>query len=370
MPRPDPRVALGPIALKHPLVCGAAEQLVTEEALRAAIDAGAAAVVAKSANETPEGRHQWRAAEHVTLDARWQVVPEGTAAPGSSIFNRSGLQPDPWPEWVATLARADAYAAEHDAYVVPSLIPADLDALVGLVGDLERAGLRWIELNLSAPHAREARDGVIRRPADPATVAEIVGRVRAATSLPLTAKLTAETDDVVALAAAARDAGADIVAMTGRFMGFLPDPATRRPLLGTFGAISGTWSLPLALRWVAKTRIALGAELPLVGTNGARCGEDVARFLLAGASAVQIATAALVEGPGAVTRIRDELLAYLEQQGVSAAEIVGEAADHVQSYADVTAAADARAAVDGGTGDGRPHDGPATDPDAVDGSTT
>lgn len=341
MPPPDLSVRLGPLQLAHPVIAGAGEHLASEAGLLAALDAGAAAVVAKSANETADGRIQWRAAEHVTLDARWRVVPEGTAEAGSSIFNRSGLQPDPWPQWVATMARCDARAAARGAYVVPSLIPADLDALDALVDDLESAGLRWLELNLSAPHAGEARPGVIRRPADPRSVAEIAGRVRARTRLPLTVKLTAESDDLVALAAAARDAGADVVAMTGRFMGFLPEPATRRPLLGTFGAISGTWSLPLALRWVAKARIALGPQLPLVGTGGVRSGEDVARFLLAGARAVQVSTAVLVEGPPAIARIRRELSDYLAGQGLSAAAIVGEAADHVRGYGDVAAAGEA-----------------------------
>lgn len=330
-------VELGPLRLRNPLIAGAGEHLATEAAIRAAVDAGAAAVIAKSANETDAGRRQWRARAHVTLDAGWREVPEGTAGPGSSIFNRSGLQPDPWEDWVTALARVDAHAAAQGAWVVPSLIPADLDRLAAMIGELEAAGLRWIELNLSAPHAGEAQRGVIRRPADPTAVAEIVRRARAATDLPLTAKLTAESDDLVALAAAARDAGADVVAMTGRYMGFLPDPATRRPVLGTFGAISGTWTLPLAARWLAKTRIAAGPGLPLVGTGGARSGEDVARLMLAGASAVQVATAPMIEGVGALTRIRDELAAYLAGQGIGATELIGEATDHVQGYADVIA---------------------------------
>ena len=342
MAMPDLSVQVGPVRLAHPVVAGAGEHLADEAGLRAAVDAGAAAVVAKSANETQDGRIQWAAATHVTLDASWDVASEGTTAPGSSIFNRSGLQPDPWPDWVAAMARCDVYAAAAGAYVVPSLIPADLDALDALIDDLARAGLRWIELNLSAPHAGEARPGVIRRPADPRTVTEIVARARMRTTLPLTVKLTAETDDVTGLAAAARDAGADIVAMTGRFMGFLPDLDTRRPVLGTFGAISGTWSLPLALRWVAKTRIALGPDVPLIGTGGARSGADVARFLLAGARAVQVATAPLVEGPGAFGRIRDELSAYLVEQRLPAAAIIGEAADHVRSYGDFVARAGGR----------------------------
>lgn len=334
---PELAVQLGPIRLAHPVLAGAGEHLVDEEQLRAAVDAGAAAVVAKSANETPEGRAQWQAAEHVTLDERWRAAARPTAGPGSSILNRSGLQPDPWDSWVAVLARADRHAAAHGSWVVPSLIPADLDALGGLVADLAQAGLRWIELNLSAPHAAEARDGVIRRPSDPQAVREIVARARAATTLPLTAKLTAESADLVALAAAARDGGADVVAMTGRHMGFLPDPVTRRAVLDSFGAISGTWTLPLVARWVAKTRLSLGADAPIVGTGGARSGEDVARLMLAGSSAVQVSTACLVEGPGALTRIRDELARYLAEHDLDAVDIVGEAADHARTYAEAAA---------------------------------
>jgi dihydroorotate dehydrogenase (NAD+) catalytic subunit len=118
----------------------------------------------------------------------------------------------------------------------------------------------------------------------------------------------------------------------GRHMGFLPDLETREPLLGSFGGYSGPWALPLSLRWVAKTRLALGREVPLVGTNGARNGLDVARFLLAGASAVQVATSVIAEGFGAITRMVDELTSYLERQGVNARDVVGEAADRSISY--------------------------------------
>jgi dihydroorotate dehydrogenase (NAD+) catalytic subunit len=148
---------------------------------------------------------------------------------------------------------------------------------------------------------------------------------------------------VVALAAAARDAGADAICLTGRHLGFLPDPETRRPVLGTFGAIGGGWALPLALRWVAKTRRALGPDVPLIATGGIRTGLDVARALLAGASAVQVATVPFTEGPAGITRLRDELAAYLERTDVGASAIVGEAADGALTYEQAAAAAaDAR----------------------------
>jgi dihydroorotate dehydrogenase (NAD+) catalytic subunit len=329
---PDLRVQLGPLALRNPLICGAGEHTATLERLTGVIDAGAAAVVAKSANETEAGRRQAAATAVAFLDAAHdQVGPDGTA----SIFNRSGLVAQEWPQWLETLAQADEHARRQGAYVAASVIPGDTNELPGLAADVERAGLRWLELNLSAPHAGEAEAGAIERPSDPARVQQLTSGVRGASSIPLSVKLPAETADAVALARAARDAGANVVVVPGRHMGFLPDLETRRPVLGTFGAISGPWSLPLTLRWVAKTRSALGTELPVVGTNGARDGGDVARFLLAGAHAVQVATAVIVEGPAAITRMLAELSAYLERQGVDAREIVGEAADATISYAEV-----------------------------------
>jgi dihydroorotate dehydrogenase len=334
MPVPDLAVRLGELALKSPVVCGAGEHVAGEAALRAAVDAGAAAVVAKSANESEDGRRQWEVREHVLLDSRRQVVERESAAE-VSLFNRSGLVPYPWEEWLAILARADSHAREHGSYVVASLIPADPEALPGLAADVESAGIRWLELNLSAPHAGESRPGAVRRADTPEGAETLTAAVRGAVSLPLTVKLSGDGADVVALAAAARRAGADHLAMTGRHMAFVPDLDTRRPVLGTFGAIGGDWALPLTMRWLAKTRLALGPDVPLVGTGGARDGRDVARLMLAGATAVQVATCVIVEGFGALGRMTDELGAYLEEQGLDAREVVGEAADAATTYEEI-----------------------------------
>lgn len=318
---PELAVRLGELPLKHPVMCGSGEHLADAEGLRAAVDAGAAAVVAKSANESESARRQWEVRQHTMI--------------GDSYFNRSGLVPVPWEDWLETLAAADAYARENGSYVVASLIPGGPAALPGLAADVEAAGLRWLELNLSAPHSGESRPGSVARAHGAADAAAATAAVREAISIPLTVKLTGESGDVLALARAAREAGADHVAMIGRHMAFMPDLETRRPVLGTFGAIGGPWGLPLALRWVAKTRLALGADVPLIGTNGARSGGDVARFLLAGATAVQVATSVIVEGFGAVNRLVEELRVYLTEQGVDAQDIVGEAADAAMTYEEV-----------------------------------
>jgi dihydroorotate dehydrogenase (NAD+) catalytic subunit len=334
MPVPDLAVHVGSLPLKSPVICGAGEHVAGESALRAAVDAGAAAVVAKSANESEDGRRQWDVREQVLLE-RARAVVEPSSAEGLSIFNRSGLVPLPWDEWLGVLARADAHARARAAYVVASIIPADPGALPTLAAEVESAGVRWLELNLSAPHAGESRPGSVVRADTPEGAAALTAAVREAVSIPLTVKLSGDGADVVALAAAAHAAGADHVAMTGRHMAFVPDLATRRPVLGTFGAIGGEWALPLTMRWVAKTRLAAGPELPIIGTNGVRDGGDVARLLLAGASAAQVATSVIVEGFGALERITEELSAYLARENLDAVELVGQAADAVVTYEEV-----------------------------------
>jgi dihydroorotate dehydrogenase len=327
---PELGMQLGPVRLKHPVVCASGEHVSTLEQLKAAVDAGASAVVAKSANESEAGRRQWEARTLIHVDDDWRETDAST--PGASTLNRSGLVPTQWEEWVELLAEADEHARARESWVVASVIPADAENLGDLARDVERAGIRWLELNLAAAHSGEATPGAIERPGDPRRVGELVERVRGAVSIPVSVKLTAEQYDLVASASAARASGADVLVMMGRHMGFLPDPETRRPVLGTFGGYSGPWALPLTLRWVAKTRLKLGADVPLIGSNGARSGLDVARFLLAGASAVQIATSVIDEGFEAIGRMTSELTTYLAGQGVDASAVVGEAADNAISY--------------------------------------
>ena len=146
-------------------------------------------------------------------------------------------------------------------------------------------------------------------------------------------KLTGLSTNLPALALAARAGGADAVVMMGRFMGLLPDLDSMAPVLGSSAAYSGPWALPIVCRFLALSRQAAGAELPLLGTNGIRSGEDVARMALAGASAVEALSVVMLEGFGALTRIIRELDDLLAARTVDFAALVGRAADRLGSYA-------------------------------------
>ena len=303
--------------------------------MRAAIDAGAGAVVAKSINESEAAKRQLEVADYVLLDDDWRPIAWDAQAPrGASLLCRSGLVQEPFDRWLATLAEVDRDARASDCVLVASLILADLEETVRMARAVEQAGLRWLEVNIGAPHGGEATPGAIVVEKDAERVASITRRLRGAVSLPLSIKLTGETEHLLELVGAARDGGADAVVIAGRFLGFLPDLATRKPVLGTFGAIGGGWALPLTLRWVAKARQRFGPELALIGTNGARGGEDVARFLLSGARGVEMGSIVMIEGYGAIQRSIRELQAFAEREGLaSIEEVIGAAADAARSYA-------------------------------------
>jgi len=327
-------VSVGSIALKSPLVCGSGEHLMYAQGIRQALAAGAAAVVAKSVNESEAARRQIERTDYVLLDSQWRKLPWDFRPPeDASLFCRSGLSLQAFDEWLPMVAALDREAKAKDAYVIASLVLADLDRCVEMARAIEAAGLRILELNVGAPHGNEAAPGAIVLERDAARVRTIVGRVRAAVRMPLWVKLTGQSEDVAALALAAKEAGADAVTVMGRFIALVPDVETLAPMLGTQAAFGGPWALPLTCRWLAQSRKKLGRDFPLLATNGARSGLDIARFMLAGASAVQVSSAVFTGGFDAISRMTSEFSDYLERKSLAAPDLVGRAADQIGTYA-------------------------------------
>jgi dihydroorotate dehydrogenase (NAD+) catalytic subunit len=324
---------LGRIRLKNPIICASSEFTMTLEGIQAALQAGAGAVIAKSVNEAPGAARQLDIAEYVMLNSGWTISPWEWAEVDASLFCRSGLAQAPLDQWLAMLARADREARTHDAYVAGSITVAAAAPAARIAAAMEAAGLRWIELNLSAPHGREAVDGAVRQVGDAEAVHDYVRAVREATTVPLTVKLTAQTADPLALAERAIAAGADMLVLMGRFQGFMPDIETMQPILGSAGAIGGRWALPLTLYWISRCFKALPPGTPLLATNGVRIGDDVIRALLSGARGVEIASAVLTHGAGVMGEMLAGLEAYCARKGIPRLdEIVGRAADAALGY--------------------------------------
>ncbi len=180
------------------------------------------------------------------------------------------------------------------------------------------SGLTALELNLSCPNVAGGVDFAV----DPAVTGRVVRRVREVCPLPLIAKLTPNVTNIVPIAQAAADAGADAVSLVNTFVGMAVDWRRRRPVLGNVtGGLSGPAIKPLALRLVWQT--ARSVKIPIIGVGGIATTDDVMEFLVAGATAVQLGTVNFLD-PTASVRVVEQPPARRAQLGAGArAEVVG-----------------------------------------------
>ena len=177
----------------------------------------------------------------------------------------------------------------------------------------------WLEVNISCPnvHGGGAAFG-----ADPRTAAAVTRAVRDVTKKPVIMKLSPAAADIAAVARACQEAGADGVSLINTLPGMRIDLKRRRPLLanGT-GGMSGPGIFPLAVRMVYQVYEAV--DIPIVGMGGVTTAEDVIELMLAGAAAVGVGAANLVE-PYACKTIIENLPAVMERYGMeNLTEIIG-----------------------------------------------
>jgi dihydroorotate dehydrogenase (NAD+) catalytic subunit len=252
----------------------------------------------------------------VTRQPRAGNRPPRTVETPSGMLNAIGLDNDgiehfivhhlPYLRTLPTAILANVAGKSEDEFV-------EMAELLG-----KQEGLAGLELNLSCPNVAGGLDFAT----DAKIAGRIVSRVRAVCSLPLLAKLTPNVTDVVPIAAAAAEAGADGVSLVNTFVGMAIDWRRRRPVLGNgTGGLSGPAIKPLALRMVWQ--VARQVRVPVLGIGGIGTVDDVMEFLVAGASAVQLGTVNFYD-PTACERIARKLpeaLAFLGMQSVK--EVVG-----------------------------------------------
>ncbi|UPU37960.1 dihydroorotate dehydrogenase [Geomonas paludis] len=173
------------------------------------------------------------------------------------------------------------------------------------------AGVAGIEVNISCPNVKQ---GGIVFGTDPGAAQEVVSLVKRNTSKPLIVKLSPNVTDVVLMAKACADAGADALSLINTLTGMAIDLDRRRPVLANVtGGLSGPAIKPVALRMVWQ--VAKAVKLPLIGIGGIMNGRDALEFMLAGATAIQVGTASFLD-PSAAQRIAGEMEQYLVENGI------------------------------------------------------
>jgi len=204
-------------------------------------------------------------------------------------------------------------AVVKDTPLICSIFAADAEGFAELARMARDAGAHAVELNLSCPHAKGFGMEVGSRPE---SVREITSAVKGACALPVFVKLTPNTSDVRALAAAAEDAKADAIVAINTLRAMKIDLGFRRPVLASnsgVGGLSGPVVLPVGVRCVYEIYDAV--DVPVVGVGGICNWQDAVEYMLAGASAVQIGTA-LIGGNWLLFHdICDKLKEYAKREG-------------------------------------------------------
>lgn len=243
-------------------------------------------------------------------------IPPRLNSTGAGMLNGIGIQNPGIAAWVEEIGPR---LGEVSVPVWGSAVGNDADGFAEVARGLQRAGVVAVEVNLSCPNLEDGHLFAL----DADRSAEVVRAIRAATDLPIGAKLSPNAIDIAAIAGSVHEAGADWVVLTNTVWGAGIDVETRRPKLsGMIGGYSGTPVKPIALRCVWEVAQAL-PDLAIVGCGGVRTGEDVVEFLLAGASAVAVGTAHFAE-PRVGNRIVKELEKYMLKHDVeSIGDLVG-----------------------------------------------
>jgi len=171
-------------------------------------------------------------------------------------------------------------------------------------------GVGGLELNISCPNVATG----LEFGSSPQMAATVTSAVKWETTLPVIVKLTPNVSDIVGVAQAAAEAGADALTLINTFPAMAIDVKSKRPVLGwTFGGLSGPAVKPIALRLVYQTAAAV--DVPIIGCGGIMTGLDAMEYIMAGATAVQVGTATFVN-PRATLDVLEGIERYMEEEGV------------------------------------------------------
>jgi dihydroorotate dehydrogenase (NAD+) catalytic subunit len=195
------------------------------------------------------------------------------------------------------MANVSGFAIEDYAYTCEKL---DKEDQVG-----------WLEVNVSCPNVH---GGGMSFGTSPSAAAEVTRAVKAVTTKPVIIKLSPNVTDIVSIAKACEEAGADGISLINTLLGMRIDLRTKKPVIANkMGGFSGPAILPVALRMVYQ--VSQAVSIPVVGMGGVSCAEDVIEMMLAGATAVEVGAANLVD-PFACKTIIEDLPRVMDKYGI------------------------------------------------------
>lgn len=235
------------------------------------------------------------------------------AETSSGMLNAIGLQ-NPGVDKI--IAEEVPFLSQFDTEIIANVAGSTIEEYVEVARKFNDApDVKALELNISCPNVKE---GGIQFGTDPDMAREITKRVKKASGKPVYVKLSPNVTDIVDMAKAVEEAGADGLTMINTLTGMQIHLPSKRPLIANkTGGLSGPAIKPIAIRMIYEVRQVV--DLPIIGMGGIMTAEDVLEFLLAGANAVAVGTANF-QNPLILPEIIEELPEVLKTYGYSSVQ--------------------------------------------------
>lgn len=244
----------------------------------------------------------------LTIKPRSGNRPPRIAETPSGMLNSVGLQ-NPGVDYF--LEYELPWLKKYDTRIIANINGNTIDEYCELAERLSKCSADMIEVNVSCPNVKQ---GGMAFGINPDSVFKVTKEVKAVAMQPIIVKLSPSAPDMAEAAKAAEQAGADAVSLINTLPGMAIDIKTRKPILANItGGLSGPAIKPIALRMVWQTANAV--KIPVIGMGGIMTGEDAIEFLLAGATAISVGTANLLE-PGACILILEQIKQYLASNNI------------------------------------------------------
>ncbi|MEM0445922.1 MAG: dihydroorotate dehydrogenase [Candidatus Nitrosocaldus sp.] len=312
----DLSVEFAGIRLRNPTMLASGILGISYEVMKRVYDAGAGAVVSKSISVEP--REGYRGPIIVKVDSGY-VNAVGLANPGIDHFVHE-LSMYGYDKGYAYATQDNRSNNSDDRMpIIVNLVGSSIDEFVSMVKRLDHLSIVGYELNLSCPHVERVG---LEVGDDPELVSRIIKGIRAVTSKPIIAKLGLGAVDMLEVAKAAIDSGADAVTAINTVRAMVIDVETCMPVLSNrVGGLSGRAIKPIAIRCVYEM---YRAGVPVIGCGGIYDWRDAVEFMLAGAYAVQIGSAIGDGWLDVFREVNDGIREYLAKKGLkSIRELIG-----------------------------------------------
>ena len=321
-------VKVGRLNLKNPLLLSPADHTHSLSQLKKAIDLGVAGICPKTYTNYEYVSSHSSAVGYMVVDDEFRPV-RGKFERGYSFMTRGGYMKIESDKWIDDLEQAQKYAAAHDSCIIGSLW-GTVDWMVDAAKKLEQVGIPALEIDAGCPHfdAMKAIEGEKELTYLDAVRTQGFEKITEAVNIPVFYKIASKSAmDVPTYVQYCKDTGFEGVTMHNRFLGFVPDIDTMKPLFQTWSGIGGSWVQPLTMYRVFES-YRFDPNFPIFGTNGAMNAEDIIRFMLAGASAYQMCTEVMVRGFGVIPKILSGIQKWMEKHDVEhISDIIGKATD-------------------------------------------